>query len=94
MTEWQNDNRHTGRRTYRPPLQIVPAGMSTIDKMKSIAPWLVALFVIVFFTFKATNSWLKTILLSLLSGFILLVKVLIGNNNDNKESENGTDHFS
>jgi hypothetical protein len=24
----------------------------------------------------------------------LLVKVLIGNNNDNKESENGTDHFS
>ena len=96
---WQNDNRYKdnryiGRRTYPPPLQFFPAGMSTIDKIKSIAPRLLALFVIVFFTFKATNSWLKTIILSLLYGFILKVKVLFGNDYDINESENGTDHFS
>jgi hypothetical protein len=87
MTEWRNENRHTRRKPYRPSLRIFPAGMSTLDKMKAIAPWLVVLCVIVIVTFYTTNSWGKTIILSLLFGSVWLVKELIGNNNDNNESE-------
>ena len=63
-----------------------------IDKIKAIAPWLVVLCVIVFFAFKATDSWLKTIMVSLMYGFVWFVKVLIGNN-DNDEGEDGADNY-
>jgi len=67
--------------------------MSTIDKIKAIAPWLVALCVIVFIAFKATDSWLKTIMVSLMYSFVWFVKVLIGNNKENNEGEDGADNY-
>ena len=87
MAEYRNDNRHTERRTYRPPLQIFPAGMSTIDKTKAIAFWLVVLCVVAIVIFKATDSWVKTIISSLGFVFILLVKGLFGMNSDNNDDE-------
>ena len=87
MTDWMNKNRHTGRRTYRPPLQIFPAGMSTIDKMKAIAPWLVVFCVIIVGVFKATDSWSMRILSFLPFVVAPLVKALFGGNSNDSDNE-------
>ena len=78
MTDWMNKNRHTRRRTYRPPLRIFPAGWSRLDKIKAIALWLLVAGGGLFWIFRWSDSWGWTIISLLGYAGATLFAALIG----------------